>query len=718
MKKNVLPPDFSKNDLLKAFKKAARPLSTDDLKSMVDSWNASKKRVKAFLREMAREGSIVRLKNNRFGIPDEMNLIVGSLCCTRSGNGFVAPEKDGGKDIFVPSRFIKDAIHGDKVVVRIEHAARGRREGRVVKVAERRTKQITGFVQKHKDLFFLVPDDERISAHFIVAPDKLGLELKHGDLAAAKITEFPDGGDPGCKILKVFGALDDAKKISQFIASKQGFSHRFPRSVENEARQTRLNIVPQDRIDLRSTGHVTIDGEFAKDFDDAVYVEKERKGFLLYVSIADVSYYVAHASAMDREGYGRGTSVYFPGTVIPMLPKQLSNNICSLKPDEERMTLTVRLRYGGQGELLQASFDRSVIKSASRLTYRQVEDALVKKDQKVRRALEGVMPQLELMGELAHLLKARREANGNLDFDLPEPELVLDMEGGITHILRSERLFSQSIIEEFMIAANEAVARFVAEQKSPLIYRVHEPPEREKLNDFERLLQTLGVPYKTDSRGRLPLQSILKNVREKEHEFLINRILLKSMKQARYSAQNLGHFGLALDFYSHFTSPIRRYPDLVCHRILKEIIANPRGKGRLYGEEELERMAVHLSERERTAMEAERDTEDRIRVLFMKERIDEAYDGIISHITSYGFFVELFDVFVEGLVLLSSLNDDYYAFEENKFRLVGKRTHKVFRIGDRVRIRVALADVEKNLLHFTLLEGARAASRPKPARRR
>ena len=210
----------------------------------------------------------------------------------------------------------------------------------------------------------------------------------------------------------------------------------------------------------------------------------------------------------------------------------------------------------------------------------------------------------------------------------------------------------------------------------------------------------------------------MKNVREKEHEFLINRILLKSMKQARYSAQNLGHFGLALDFYSHFTSPIRRYPDLVCHRILKEIIANPRGKGRLYGEEELERMAVHLSERERTAMEAERDTEDRIRVLFMKERIDEAYDGIISHITSYGFFVELFDVFVEGLVLLSSLNDDYYAFEENKFRLVGKRTHKVFRIGDRVRIRVALADVEKNLLHFTLLEGARAASRPKPGRRR
>jgi ribonuclease R len=322
------------------------------------------------------------------------------------------------------------------------------------------------------------------------------------------------------------------------------------------------------------------------------------------------------------------------------------------------------------------------------------------------------------MGELAHLLKARREARGNLDFDLPEPEMVLDLEGGITDILRSERLFSQSIIEEFMIAANEAVTRFIAEQKRPVIYRVHEPPEREKLNDFERLLQTLGVPYKTDPRGRLPLQSILKNVREKEHEFLINRILLKSMKQARYSAQNLGHFGLALDFYSHFTSPIRRYPDLVCHRILKGIIGGNSGKGPLYGEEELQRMAVHLSERERAAMEAERETEDRIRVLFMKERVDEAYDGIISHITSYGFFVELFDVFVEGIVLLSSLHDDYYAFEEKKFRLIGRRTHKVFRIGDHVKIRVALADVEKNLLHFALLEAARAPSRPKPAKRR
>lgn len=695
---------MTKNDLLRLFKREERPLSMNDVKGMVDSWKNRKKEVTALLREMVREGTLVRLRNNRFGIPDEMNLEVGTLSCTRSGNGFVMSDKEGEKDVFVPSRFIKDAIHGDKVVVRIEHVARGRREGRIVKVTERRTKNITGFIQQHKNLLFLVPDDERISAHFIIDAGTRAVDVRHGDLVAAKVTRFPDGGDPECRIVKVFRALDDVKKISQFIAHKQHLSPRFPKKVEEEAKQTGLDITTRGRIDLRNTDHVTIDGEFAKDFDDAVLVEKTGKEFLLYVSIADVSHYVQRASLLDGEAYTRGTSVYFPGTVIPMLPKQLSNVVCSLNPDEDRMTLTVRLRYDGKGSLLQASFDRSVIKSVRRLTYHQVEDGMVKKERGARQTLKGLLPQLERMGELATILKARREEKGNLDFDLPEPELVLDMGGGIKDILRSERLFSQSIIEEFMIAANEAVARFIAEQKAPVIYRVHESPDREKLADFERLLRTLGVPHKTDSKGRLPLQSILKNVRQKEHEFLINRILLKSMKQARYSALNKGHFGLALDFYSHFTSPIRRYPDLVCHRVLKEVIADSvRGKP-LYSEEELERMAIHLSERERAAMEAERETEDRIKILFMKERVGQVYDGIISHITSYGFYVELFDVFVEGIVLLSGLHDDYYAFEEEKFRLIGRRTRKVFRIGDQVKVRVDMADVEKKLLHFTLVK--------------
>jgi ribonuclease R len=703
--KKSLPADLTKRDLLDLFKQQERPLSLNDLRGMVESWKSRKRDIKKLLGELTEEGSLVRLKSNRFGIPDEMNLEVGTLWCTRSGNGFVVPDKGGDKDVFVPSRFIRGALHGDRVVVRVEHSRRGKREGQIVKVTERKTRNITGFLEERRGLLFLVPDDERISAHFIVEPGKTKTAWGAGDLAAAKVTRFPESGDPECRLLKVFKGLDDARKISQFVVYKHGLSHRFPRNAEEEARQTGLHITVDGRLDLRGTDHVTIDGELARDFDDAVFVEKTKSGFLLYVSIADASHYVERDSPLDREAYARGTSVYFPGTVIPMLPKQLSNVICSLNPAEERMTLTVRLGYNTKGELLQASFDRSVIRSTRRLTYRAVEDALVGKDQKTRESLKGLMPMIERMGQLARLLKKRREERGNLDFDLPEPELVLDMEGGIKDVLRSERLFSQGIIEEFMIAANEAVARFIADRKAPLIYRVHESPDREKLQDFEKLLKVLAVPYKADAKGRLPLQKILRNVQDKEHEFLINRILLKSMKQAKYSAVNKGHFGLALDFYSHFTSPIRRYPDLICHRILKALISKERGDKAPYGEEDLEKMAIHLSERERAAMEAERETEDRIRVLFMKDRTGQTFDGIISHITSYGFFVELFDVFVEGLVLLSTLYDDYYAFEEEKFRLIGRRTRKVFRIGDHVKIKVETADVEKNILRFLLVRG-------------
>jgi ribonuclease R len=311
------------------------------------------------------------------------------------------------------------------------------------------------------------------------------------------------------------------------------------------------------------------------------------------------------------------------------------------------------------------------------------------------------MGALERMRELAAILRQKRERNGSLDFDLPEPEVILDMEGGIADILKSERLYSQTIIEEFMVAANEASARFIESRKMPQIYRVHEPPEKEKLNDFERLLRILNVEYRHDAAGRLPLQAILDSVKDREYEFLINRVLLRSMKQARYSPVNRGHFGLSLTSYIHFTSPIRRYPDLVCHRVLKAIID---GRKQPYEEAELEKMALHLSEKERSAMEAEREVEDRVRILFMKEKTGDEYEGIITRISSFGFFVELFDVFVEGLVLLSTLYDDYYAFQEEKFRIIGRRTRRIFRIGDHVRVKVVLADVETNRLHFTLVQ--------------
>ncbi|OPY77236.1 MAG: Ribonuclease R [Syntrophorhabdus sp. PtaU1.Bin153] len=701
MKHKKSPPELTKDSLLTVFKKEKRPLALGELARILGLTSRQKQSLKRFVRSLAKEGAIVSLKNHRYGLSEEMSLVTGTLWCTRSGNGFIIPEKKGERDLFVPARSMKNAFHGDKVVARVEHTFRGRREAKIIKVTQRKMGNIVGFVKKDRNLAYVIPEDDRISGHFVVNRRTNIGNLHDDDLVAARITRFPDeGNDPECKILSVFPGLSDVKSIIRFVEYKHGLPLRFKKVVEAEARGMDLAADPAERLDLRDTKHVTIDGELAKDFDDAVCVEKTDRGFILYVSIADVSHYVAPRSNLDSEAYARGTSVYFPGTVIPMLPKRLSNGLCSLNPREDRLTLTVKLVFDRNGRPAGASFHRSIIRSTMRLTYNGVEDALIKRGRKPARKVMELLRELELMGELASLLGQEREKRGSLDFDLPEPEVLLDIEGGITNILRAERLFSHRIIEEFMIAANEAVARFLSDKGASPLFRIHEPPDVDKLRDFKRLLQTLSIGYAKGPPDPRNLQSILAGVEGTPYEFLINKVLLRSMKQAKYSAINKGHFGLASDCYLHFTSPIRRYPDLLCHRILKGILTNSPVR---QTQEELEKMATHLSEQERMAMEVEREIEDRTRVLFMKEKVGEEYEGIISHVASFGFFVELLEVFVEGLVLLSDLLDDYYHFEEEKFRIIGRRTRKIYRIGDRVRVRVALADVEKSRLHFALL---------------
>ena len=700
--KKKYPQELTKDILFKIFKKEKKPLATSELVAILSLNKKQGKTLKQLLKNLVRDGSIVELKNKRYGMPREMNLVSGTLWCTRSGNGFVVPDNVEEKDIFVPSRFIKDAFHGDKVIARVEHSFRGKKEGTIIKVTQRKIRNIVGFVRRDRNTTYIIPEDERISHHFVVTSTLKSAGLNDNDLVAARITRFPEGGmDPACTVLKVFKGLQNVLSITQFVQYKSALPFRFKKRTESEAQTLDTSMNLKDRLDLRETIHVTIDGELAKDFDDAVCIEKTDKGFTLYVSIADVSHYVSPGSTLDREAYERGTSIYFPGTVVPMLPKVLSNGICSLNPEEDRLAMTVKLTFNMNGDLTGSSFHKSIIRSVLRLTYNEVEDALIRKDRKTRKEVQRLLPSLEYMGELATLLSTKREKRGSLDFDLPEPDVILDIEGGIQDILRAERLFSHRIIEEFMIAANEAVANFLTENKVNTMYRIHESPDSEKLKDLERLLQALSIGYKRGGKDIKGLQEVLRNVEGTNYEFLVNRVLLRSMKQARYSSQNKGHFGLASDCYLHFTSPIRRYPDLVCHRALKSLISDG---GKRYGDKELQAMANYLSERERLAMEAERDIEDRIRVLFMKDRIGEEYDGIISHITSFGFFVELLDVFVEGLVLLNSLYDDYYHFEEERFRLVGRKTRKIYRVGDKVKVRVILADVEKNQLHFSLVK--------------
>jgi ribonuclease R len=709
--KRIITSAVSRENLLKVLKDSKRPVSLKELEKSLRISGSERKLIRTLIKDLLKEGAVIMLKSGLYGIPQEMNLQSGTLWCTRSGNGFLISGKENEKDIFIPSGSIKNAFHGDKVIARIEHTTRGKKEGKIIKIIERKTKNITGYVKKFKNIWYVVSEDGKVPHHFIIENPSYK-QVTEGSLVAARILKYPEEGqDPTCKIVKIFSGLDDVKSITQFVAFKHNLPQRFKNTVNADIKALKTSDDnDQDRIDLRALRHVTIDGEFAKDFDDAVFIEKSKDRYVLYVSIADVSHYVLQGTALDAEAYERGTSTYFPGTVIPMLPKILSNIMCSLNPNEDRLALTAKMTFDKHGELILSSFFKSLIKSAMRLTYAKVEKALMHNDKKTRGEIARVLPELELMKELAEILADKRSRRGSLDFDLPEPEVLLDIKGGVKGIIRSERLFAHRIIEEFMIAANEAVAQYLFDNKIPAIYRVHERPDREKLIDFERLLHNLPIKHTKIDGSAGQLQSLLKNVSGSQYEFLINKTLLKSMKQAKYSPSNKGHFGLASKCYLHFTSPIRRYPDLVCHRMLKYALENHAKKNKvgLMPEQELDHIAAHLSERERISMEAEREIEDRIKVFFMKDKIGETYEGIVSHITSFGIFVELLDYFVEGLVLLSELRDDYYIFQEDKFRLMGRRTKKIYRIGDKVKVKISLADVEQNRLHFNLVKDNRS----------
>jgi len=682
--------------VLRVLSGARRPLGIEELEDIFGRGRPGRRDIIRHLRALMAKGRVIELKNKRFGLTREMDLVSGTLWCTRSGNAFVIPDTEGEKDVFVSSRNLNHAVHGDHVTVRLDHY-RGKMEGKVIRIIERKSSTIIGFVKISDNKVYVIPEDYRYQTEYLASRPRR--EVHDGELVVARITAFPgEKIEPECAITRVLGDLTTVAAIGKFIEYKHSLSRRFPKHVEDEARASVAPLTPQGRVDQRDIGFVTIDGKNARDFDDAVAIEHGAAGFTLHVAIADVSHYVTAGSSLDGEAYKRGTSVYFPDRVLPMLPKTLSNGICSLNPLEERYTVTATIDFDRNGRVLRCSFCPSLIRSTMRLTYEAVEKAIIENDRKTRRKLEPHLAALTDMAELAGLITSTREQRGSIDFDLPEPEVILDIKGGIRQIVRSRRLYSHRIIEEFMIAANEAVARYFEAKKIPALFRVHEPPEKDKLRDFERLLQGLGIGHRKITTPRA-LQDVLNSVKESNYEFIVNRVLLRSMKQARYFARNKGHYGLASDSYLHFTSPIRRYPDLVCHRILKGALA---GKQPVYDEEELAVMAAHLSERERIVMEAERELEDRIRILYMKDRVGDVFTGVISHVTSFGFFVELSEVFVEGLVLLSSLGDDYYRFEEERFRITGRRTRKSYRVGDAVTIKVVTADVTSNRLHFEL----------------
>ncbi len=700
---------------------AYRPLSFKELTRTLNIPKAKRNAFKRLVKDLVAQGELIKIRGGRYGLPSKMNLVKGELICHPDGYGFVRPH-EGGDDIFVPPNRLGGAMHGDNVVVRIEGIKKGgRKEGSIIRVITRAHRSVVGRFERHRGFGVVIPSDERIIENVIIPPgDDRGAE--HGKIVVAEITRWPTKHlAPAGRVTEILGDPEDPDVEIEVIVRKYGLPHRFPRSVLKEVKSIPKKVLPEEmegRVDLRDKRVFTIDGETAKDFDDAVSIERTRRGFRLFVSIADVSHYVKEGTALDKEAFSRGTSVYFPDRCVPMLPEPLSNGICSLNPDETRLTLTAELEFDRSGRPLKKRFYESVIKSTERLTYTKVKTLLSGEDPKLEKRYSHILEDLRLMEELALKLNQRRMEEGSIDFDLPEPRIIIDIEGRVEDIVRSERNIAHRMIEEFMLAANRAVAEVFSSRGWPFLYRVHEEPDAGSIKDFLDFVAGFGVHVKKGDKGLKPgdLQKILAYFEGRPEERLINHVLLRAMKQARYSAENIGHFGLAFRDYTHFTSPIRRYPDLVVHRMVRMWLK------RRYTARVRERMAEVLpaiaeqsSARERVAMEAEREIADLKKAQFMMDKVGEEFDGFVSGVTSFGLFVELKDYFVEGLVHVSTLRDDYYIYDEKRHTLYGEHTARSFRPGDSVRVMVERVDLERRRVDMVLVEKNK---RPSKKRRR
>ena len=713
---------ITEKKILKFMKEGmTRPLKRKEMIKVLKIAFEERSSFRQLLKDMAHNGTIIKTKSGRYELPEKKNLVTGTLQGHPDGFGFVIPEKNdgmtdtGSKDIYINSRNLKEAMHGDKVVCKIEaRSYKGKEEGRIICILERRHSTLVGIFERAGNFSIVIPVERRITKDIYI-PNKYSRKAKRGQSVVVEITRYPSAGvNPEGKVLEVLGYPDNPDVEVEIIIRKHGLFKQFSNAALKEAENIPTAIPDEElhrRKDCRHLLTVTIDGEKAKDFDDAISIEKlENKNLRLYVHIADVSHYISEKSALDQEAYKRGTSVYFLDRVIPMLPPELSNEICSLKPKEDRLTMTAEMDFDSRGKLLRYDIYESVINSNERMTYTDVAKILEEKDVKLKKRYSHLLKNFSLIKKLCLILNKKREALGSIDFDLPEPDIILNQEGRVKDILKAERNIAHKIIEEFMLAANVVVANHISNSKVPGIYRIHEKPDSEKISDFNEFIYNFG--YTIDNLDNIKaksLQKLLISARGKSEEKLMNHVLLRSMKQAVYSEKNSGHFCLAFDCYTHFTSPIRRYPDLIVHRILKNLFENKRlsKNKKVYLKNSLPAIAEHSSLRERIAVEAEREIIDLNKVHFMMDKIEEKYSGFITGVTSFGLFVELENLFVEGLVHVTMMKDDYYIYHEKKHSLIGEHSRKVYRIGDKVKVAVENVSIEKRQIDFALLDAER-----------
>ena len=699
------------NEILVSLYQGKKPLSIDDLLTSMKLPRSARISLERALEELHQRGEVHRSGKKIFSLTRNQLFVEATIEKNPRGFGFAtdlffsANKQILKKDPFISASRMASARHRDRVLIRIVRVRRDSRpEAEVIHVISRGKSHLAGFYKSGHNHGIVYPEDPRFPAA-ITLSQPVKSTVENGDAVIVKLVEEHElsGGCTG-EVVKVLGNPASVAVQTELVIEKFSLNNTFSPEAKEEALNTKPTPAVDRREDLRGLLHVTIDGADAKDFDDAICVEKKRNGFRLWVSIADVGAYVKPGSRLDIEAYERGTSVYFPGTVIPMLPENLSNNLCSLLPNEDRLAVTILLDFDRSGNLKSKQVLRSIIKSSHRFTYDIVKEIIIDKNPAIRKSHKEFLTPLKWASELAKDLQAKRIERGSIRFSMPEASISLNDDGSVNSITRTRTNFAHQMIEEFMLAANEAVADMFVEANRKTLFRVHEKPDPEKVSDFVQFAATLGFALPRSVENSQWYNEVIDHAAGTPHEYIVNNLLLRTMQQARYSADNLGHFGLAADNYLHFTSPIRRYPDLVVHRQICLLADGPpatkQRKDYRSSPAPLEQAGQVLSARERTAISAERDMQDRLKRQFMSTQVGNTFKAVISGVSESALYVELIDTFVSGIVKLSSMSDDYYLFDEKRHRVVGDVSGATFQIGKPLIVELIEVDNQRNKIFF------------------
>lgn len=719
-------PIASREHIMALLEQAGTPLKREQIADQLgmqtdDQLFALKRR----LRAMERDGQILYTRKGGYGLAHKMDMVRGRVQGHPDGFGFLIPD-EGGDDLFLSARDMRQVFHGDRVMACVAgEDKRGRKMGRIVEVLERANLHVVGRLFIEAGVGFVIPDNKRISHDILIARENFN-GATHGQIVSVEIIEQPTSYRQAMgSVVEILGEHMAPGMEIDIAVRAHDLPHIWPEKLQQAVSKISPEVNKADfkhRVDIRDLPLVTIDGEDARDFDDAVYCQRHGRGWRLLVAIADVSHYVAPDSELDREAQLRGNSVYFPEQVIPMLPEVLSNGLCSLNPQVDRLCMVCDMMIGETGILKDSKFYPAVMYSHARLTYTKVASMLVEKDKSLHQQYAALLPHLMELHALYKVMRKQRSKRGAIDFETTETRIVFGEQRKIEKIIPVVRNDAHKMIEECMITANVATANYLLAHEIPALYRIHEGPTGEKLEDLRSFLSELGLQLQGGLKPKAKdYAGLIAQIESRPDRHLIQTVMLRSLRQAVYQPDNVGHFGLAYEAYTHFTSPIRRYPDLLVHRAIKHLFKKGTVKGFRYSINDMQRFGDECSQTERRADEATRDVVDWLKCEYMLDKVGEVYAGTISSVTGFGIFVELDDIYVEGLVHVTSLDSDYYHFDHAHHRLVGERTSQIYRLGDRVKVSVARVDLDDRKIDFDISESSsrtKSASKEKRARKK